>query len=109
MDDDFGWAGGVEVRSLRPSERLVVEHLCTVHVFPGQQQVLDPQFDSVVSVLLPCGVVEVSTLIIPLTLLYTWEVQKDRSDSIVLFLSPISNLLDEIQYEKQATYPPPGM
>lgn len=71
MDDDFGWAGGVEVGG-RHAERLLAEHLCTVHVAPCQQQVLDLQFDSLLLVLEPCGVVEVGTLLVSLLFLYTW-------------------------------------
>lgn len=40
MDDDLGWVGHIEVCVV---ERLLAEFLCTVHIPPGQQQVLDPQ------------------------------------------------------------------
>ena len=74
MDDDLGRAGNVEVGGVRLVERLLVEHACTVHVSPGQQQVLDLQLASLLPVFQPCGVVEVSTLIIVILppFLYTW-------------------------------------
>lgn len=74
MDDDLGGQGRVEVQGLLcVSQSLLCEHLCTVHVPPGQQQVLDLHLDSLLLILQPGGVVQVSTLI-SLPLLYTWSV-----------------------------------
>lgn len=74
MDDDFGRAGSVEVGGLL-GERLLVEGLCTVHVSPRQQQVLDLQLESLLPVAPPCGVVDVRALIVPLPFLYTWWIR----------------------------------
>lgn len=74
MDDDLGRAGDIEEGGLLClGERLLIEHVCTVHVSPRQQQILDLQLDSLLPVLQPCSVVEVSTLNISLPLLYTWQ------------------------------------
>ena len=63
MDDDLGREGHVEVgRLLCVCERLLAKHECTVHVPPGQQQVLDPQLDSLLPILLPADVVQVGAL-----------------------------------------------
>lgn len=80
MDNDLGWEGNVEVGRLL-GDRLLVEHLCTVHVSPRQQQVLDLQFDSLLPVALPGGVVEVGTLMILLPFLYTWLVLEEHFSS----------------------------
>ncbi len=77
MDDDLGWAGDVEVGGLLGiSERILVEHVRTVHVPPGQQQVLDLQLGSLLPVLRPGGVVEVRALIVFLPFVYTWSIRR---------------------------------
>lgn len=59
VDDDLGWVGHIEVCVV---ERLLAELLGTVHVGPGQQQVLDLQLEPLLSILLPGCVVQVCTL-----------------------------------------------
>lgn len=59
MDDDLGWVGHVEVCVV---QRLLAEFLCTVHVAPGEQQVLDLQLLPLLSILLPGCVSQICTL-----------------------------------------------
>lgn len=59
MDDDLCWVGHIEVCVV---ERLLPEHMSTVHVPPGEQQILDLQLQPLLSILLPGCVVQVSTL-----------------------------------------------
>lgn len=61
MDDDLGWVGHIEVCVV---ERLLAEFLSTVNVPPGQEQVLDPHLQPLLSILLPGCVVQVCTLYI---------------------------------------------
>lgn len=76
VDDDLGRAGDVEVGGLlRFGERLLVELVCTVHVSPRQQQVLNLHLRSLLPVLRPRGVVEVSTLFIFPPLLFAWSIR----------------------------------
>lgn len=59
MDDDLCWVGHIEVCVV---ERLQPECMSTVHVPPGEQQVLDLQLQPLLSELSPGCVVQVSTL-----------------------------------------------
>lgn len=59
MDDDLCWVGHIEVCAV---ERLLPECMSTVHVPPGEQQILDLQLQPVLSKLFPGCVVQVSTL-----------------------------------------------
>lgn len=73
MDDDLCRVGDVEVGRLLLcfGERLLVEHLGTVHVPPCEQQVLHLELDFLLPVLQPGGVVEVRALFIALNFLHT--------------------------------------
>lgn len=89
MDDDLGWEGDVEEGRLL-AQRLLVEGFCTVSVSPRQQQVLDLQFDSLLPVALPRGVVQVSTLGVLLPFLYTWMIRGTPFITTVKCLSLVS-------------------
>lgn len=75
VDDDLGRAGHVEVGGLLcVSEGLLVERVRAVHVSPGHQQVPDPQLGSLLPILQPGGVVQVSALAISLPFPYSWRI-----------------------------------
>lgn len=81
MDDDFCWEGDIEVGGLLV-KRVLVEHLCTVEVLSGQQQVADLQLYSLLPVALKCCVVEVSTLIVSQNFLHTCKIRR------IIIISP---------------------